>query len=265
MTNPTQTDLKTQQFLITQKNILHELGCDLNTDSIILDFGCGAGKEVYQFRKMGYKAYGCDIDNYYEEVQNRCREEKIINPDETIFAKINRTSYRIPFADETFDYVFSNQVFEHLQNYPEALSEIYRVLKPGGCSLHFFPSRYRPIECHVFVPFAGIFRGYNYLAFWAFLGIRNSYQKGLSFREVAKSNFEYLKNRTTYFTQSKIYNKVSRQFKNASFVEKYFIKYGAGRLRHLYWLSKRLPLIATLIRTFHTRVVFFKKLTLKPL
>jgi len=260
MRKVTEADLKTQQFVKTQKNILNELGCDINADSIILDFGCGAGNEVYQFRKMGYKAYGCDIDNYYYEVQGRCREEKIINPDETIFGKIDRNTYRIPFADETFDYVFSNQVFEHLQNYPEALSEIYRVLKPGGYSLHFFPSGYRLIECHVFVPFAGIFRGYNYLAFWAFLGIRNSYQKGFNFRKVAKGNFEYLHKRTSYLDKSRIYNMVFRQFKNTSFVEQYFIKHGAGRLRHLYWLTKKLPFIASLVRTFHTRVLFFKKL-----
>src|ERR1051326_987056 len=80
MRKVTEADLKTQQFVKTQKNILNELGGDINADSIILDFGCGAGNEVYQFRKMGYKAYGCDIDNYYDEVQNRCREEKIIDP-----------------------------------------------------------------------------------------------------------------------------------------------------------------------------------------
>ena len=38
----------------------------------------------------------------------------------------------LPFADNTFDAVISQAVFEHLQ-YPElAMQEIRRVLKPGG-------------------------------------------------------------------------------------------------------------------------------------
>ena len=219
----TQPQIKESQFVRAHKHILDELGFDLNSHSKILDFGCGAGKEVYQFRKMGYKTYGCDIDNFFEETQNRCKEEGLINPGETIFGTIDMANYRIPFADSSFDYVFSNQVFEHVQNYPEALSEIYRVLKPGGCSLHFFPSRYRPIEAHVFVPFAGVFRSYAYLLFWSFWGIRNSFQKGFGFKKVAGVNHEYLTTRTTYFTKKQIYEKVFSQFKNAAFVEKYLL------------------------------------------
>jgi ubiquinone/menaquinone biosynthesis C-methylase UbiE len=256
-----QQNTAAQKTVRMYRNIMTELGLEMNADSDkILDFGCGAGNEVYQFRKMGYKAYGCDIGNYSDDIQNLCKEEKIIGPNETIFGSIDMANYRIPFADETFDYIFSNQVFEHVQNYPEALSEIYRVLKPGGCSLHLFPSRYRPIECHVFVPLAGIFRGYHYLFFWAFLGIRNSYQKGFSFKKTAKNNYEYLNNRTTYFTKAEISRHVVNQFRNISFIEKYFIKHGGGRLRNIYWLTRKFPFIASLIRTFHTRVIFFKKL-----
>jgi ubiquinone/menaquinone biosynthesis C-methylase UbiE len=164
---------------------LDELGLKLKPGSDkILDFGCGDGGEVYQFRKMGYKAYGCDIDNYSEKIQTLCKEEKIIDPDETVFGIIDMINYRIPFADNTFDYIFSNQVFEHVQNYPQALSEIYRVLKPGGCNLHIFPSRYRLVECHVFVPLAGIFQGYNYLSFWAFLGIKILSRKGFILKKL---------------------------------------------------------------------------------
>ena len=248
--------MKAKKFVQTHKNILKEKGFDITPDSKILDFGCGAGKEVYQFRKMGYKAYGCDIKDVFDDIQKQCEEEKLISPGESIFRKIDMNNYRIPFADETFDYVFSNQVFEHVQNYPEALSEIHRVLKPGGCSLHFFPARYRPVEAHVFVPFAGVFRSYGYLLFWAFFGIRNSYQKGFSFKKVARANREYLTTRTTYFTKTKIYNKVFKQFKNVSFVEKYFIKHGGGRLSSL----KNFPFVASLIRSFHTRAIFFTKL-----
>jgi ubiquinone/menaquinone biosynthesis C-methylase UbiE len=253
----TQQETKARKFVQIHQDILNELGANLIPHSSkILDFGCGKGNETYLFRKMGFKAYGCDIKNSFEATLAVCKEEKLIDADENIFGIIDLNDYRIPFADETFDYVYSNQVFEHVQNYSEALSEIHRVLKPGGTSVHFFPARYRPIECHVFVPFAGIFRGYGYLSFWAFLGIRNPHQKGLSFKEVAKNNHHYLNTRTTYFKKAEIQEKVFHQFENISFIEKYFIKHGGGRLSSF----RNLPFIDSLIRTFHTRAIFFKKL-----
>ena len=38
----------------------------------------------------------------------------------------------MPFPDNSFDAVFLIEVLEHVHNPPKALSEIYRVLKPGG-------------------------------------------------------------------------------------------------------------------------------------
>ena len=49
-----------------------------------------------------------------------------------ILRVISENPYRIPFDDNTFDIVFSDQVFEHVQDYPTAISEIKRVLKPTG-------------------------------------------------------------------------------------------------------------------------------------
>lgn len=39
---------------------------------------------------------------------------------------------RLPFADDSFDLVFSEYVFEHLEDPAAALDEIGRVLRPGG-------------------------------------------------------------------------------------------------------------------------------------
>jgi SAM-dependent methyltransferase len=59
----------------------------------------------------------------------------MIKPEEDIFGTIDLINYRIPFADNTFDIIVSDQVFEHVQNWSEALTEIKRVLKPGVVSL----------------------------------------------------------------------------------------------------------------------------------
>ena len=39
---------------------------------------------------------------------------------------------KLPFADKTFDIVFSTAVLEHLENYDLALKEMYRILNDGG-------------------------------------------------------------------------------------------------------------------------------------
>ena len=47
------------------------------------------------------------------------------------------------FADNTFDYVYSNAVFEHIDDVDNAWREVGRVLKPDGCArigIHLFPS-----------------------------------------------------------------------------------------------------------------------------
>lgn len=45
----------------------------------------------------------------------------------------------IPFPEETFDLVITEDVFEHIVNYERAMEEILRVLKAGGCHIFTVP------------------------------------------------------------------------------------------------------------------------------
>ena len=56
----------------------------------------------------------------------------------SVFFKIE--SGVIPFDDSTFDCIVNNQVFEHVEDIDAVLSEVRRVLKPGGILLSLFPS-----------------------------------------------------------------------------------------------------------------------------
>lgn len=67
---------------------------------------------------------------------------------------------RIPYDDASFDVAFADNVMEHLENPAEVLSEILRVLKPGGVLLfktpnktHYVPTiaRLTPHRFHQFV------------------------------------------------------------------------------------------------------------------
>jgi demethylmenaquinone methyltransferase/2-methoxy-6-polyprenyl-1,4-benzoquinol methylase len=49
--------------------------------------------------------------------------------------RVAASGERIPFADEAFDGVFSAFVFRNLTSVPDTVSEIHRVLRPGGAAV----------------------------------------------------------------------------------------------------------------------------------
>ena len=54
----------------------------------------------------------------------------------------NEDATTLTFADQELSAVLSFDVFEHMEDYPKALAECYRVLKPGGCLLFSVPFLY---------------------------------------------------------------------------------------------------------------------------
>jgi SAM-dependent methyltransferase len=54
----------------------------------------------------------------------------------------------LPFASESFDFVFSNEVIEHVADDRLALAEMVRVTKGNGRILIFCPNRWYPVEQH---------------------------------------------------------------------------------------------------------------------
>jgi len=54
----------------------------------------------------------------------------------------------LPFSPETFDFVLSHEVLEHVQDDRQTLTEICRVLRPGGRLALFCPNRGYPFETH---------------------------------------------------------------------------------------------------------------------
>jgi ubiquinone/menaquinone biosynthesis C-methylase UbiE len=42
----------------------------------------------------------------------------------------------LPYQDNEFDYIISDQVLEHIENPIKAINESYRVLKKGGIAIH---------------------------------------------------------------------------------------------------------------------------------
>jgi SAM-dependent methyltransferase len=254
----------TSRHLKLHLSILSELGHSLVPESQILDFGCGVGAMVAEYRNAGYDAYGCDL-----QVRTTWESRRVMvapgnltpinQADHAFLRQIDAENYRLPFADACFDFVFSDQVLEHVQNHARAFAEMKRVMKPGAISLHIFPAKLKPTEGHVFVPLGGNFQNRYWLTLWALLRVRNSFQTGKGFREVAELNFKYLSGRTNYLSKPEITAAVTACFDNVTFAENHFIKHTYGGARRLYPLVKWAPFIASLYSTFYCRVIFFQK------
>ena len=64
----------------------------------------------------------------------------------------NRITWRegnlesLPFDDGTFDAMYSSRVFQHVDNPARAVSEVMRVLKPGGTFAIFLQNKLNPLN-----------------------------------------------------------------------------------------------------------------------
>lgn len=222
-----------------QLQMWRRIGFEPTSGTRMLDFGCGGGERVDEFRRLGYEAFGCDVllpPRAVGALQHSIAQ-RIIRP-------IQVTPYRIPFDDRSFDLVFSVTVFEHVQNYDEALAEIRRVLRPGGLAVHVFPPPWKFLETHVFVPYASVIQARWWLYLWALLGVRNRFQRGYPAKRTADVNYAFLKHETNYLPKSRIRAHVLRHFDECLFAEE-----AAFPARH-YALFQRLPALLPAYRTW---------------
>jgi SAM-dependent methyltransferase len=248
------TSNKLSAELASKINIIMELGCFLDSDSVLLDFGCGKGKMVKELSDHGYQVFGCDtkFDFVAGDDTDLLLQQEIIR-------KIDLINYSLPFKDNTFDFIFSQSVFEHVKNYPETISEIARVLKPNGCCLHLFPSRNRFIEPHVFVPFATVLISRPWLYIWTYLGIRNQFTTSLKAKETSELFYNYLLNETNYLSKKQLIAYFGKQFEDVKFCEDLSIKYSPHKGKIIHSILKYFPFIFSVYSTFRTRIIFMRK------
>jgi ubiquinone/menaquinone biosynthesis C-methylase UbiE len=91
---------------------------------LILDLGCGGGRH-----------YFCE----YGRVIGIDPVLPLLQMAGKIYDEVYQTNgFKLPFADNTFDYVVSSDVLGHIgtENKDLLFSEIYRVLKKGGRTVH---------------------------------------------------------------------------------------------------------------------------------
>jgi len=91
----------------------------------LLDIGSGRGDFLDAFSALGYEVAGTDISPLAACDRVRC---------------CNLECEPLPFEDNSFDFVFSKSVIEHLHAPHHLVSGAFRVLKPGGVAVIMTPS-----------------------------------------------------------------------------------------------------------------------------
>lgn len=120
----------------------------------ILDYGCGQGEVVAAGLGRGLDVWGAEVFYGGGHGHRETVARKGLLGNRVLEIRRGIT----PFEDGSFDFVFHNQVFEHVPDLNEVLQEIRRILKPGGIMLSLFPSREVLREGHCGVPLAHRFR-----------------------------------------------------------------------------------------------------------
>jgi ubiquinone/menaquinone biosynthesis C-methylase UbiE len=104
---------------------------DLKSNSSVLEVGCGSGGyAIHIAGKVGCRVVGLDVNAPGIRNANQLAAARGLAL-RTQFVECD-ASKSLPFEDESFHAVFSNDVLCHLLGRPKVLCEMFRVLKPGG-------------------------------------------------------------------------------------------------------------------------------------
>ena len=103
----------------------------------LLDLGAGAGRHAFEAMRRGARVTALDADP--AEVKDVSWMLKgLVDDDRTVAANggsgraLVGNALALPFSDGSFDRVIAAEVLEHIPDDRQAISELARVLRPGG-------------------------------------------------------------------------------------------------------------------------------------
>ena len=103
----------------------------------ILDVGCGIGIYVRHFRRFSDDVHGVEVE-----------PERVAEASAELPNIVEGRGEALPYLDDHFDLVFSNEVVEHVDDDRRTAAEMVRVTRPGGSIVIFAPNRLYPFETH---------------------------------------------------------------------------------------------------------------------
>lgn len=202
---PLQTSLE-KAFTVSGKN---------PSEYKILDVGCGRGLTIANLLQLGFDVYGAEATKKKVDLAKRGLAAVGENSDRVIQLNLKDGSYPLP--SESFDFIYSDNVIEHVTDLTVFVEEISRMTKPDGAGFHIFPSKWKPVEVHLRIPFVHFLpkNRFRYYAIRLAMSVgfdpewvRNS---GKRANEAAEDYYWFLNDDTYYRSLSTI----KKQFKTA--------------------------------------------------
>jgi ubiquinone/menaquinone biosynthesis C-methylase UbiE len=102
----------------------------MRPESHVLEVGCGVGLDSMQMARHGLRVTAVDLTVVGPATATRRAEANKADA-----AYLCADAEGLPFADATFDYVYSFGVMHHAPDTQKCIDETYRVLRPGGEAL----------------------------------------------------------------------------------------------------------------------------------
>ncbi|MEZ4471392.1 MAG: methyltransferase domain-containing protein [bacterium] len=100
----------------------------LSASRDVLEVGCGTGMILKEIAPVARHAVGIDISR---GMLGQAQERGL--------HVVEGSATALPFADASFDFVYSFKVLAHVEGIHQALEEVSRVLRPGGqAALEFY-------------------------------------------------------------------------------------------------------------------------------
>src|SRR5690606_29394462 len=129
------------------KDIERYSGGSVPARARLLDMACGCGTFVFFGLLNGLDVWGIDPQDWKLELNNaKCGVYGY--PADWKSRFIKAVGERLPFPDAHFDFVVSYQTLEHVQSVDICISEMARVLKPGGALFLHAPDYRSTFEGH---------------------------------------------------------------------------------------------------------------------
>lgn len=154
-----------------------------------LDIGCSTGFMTSLYATRFKYVLGTDIDE--PAVQYAARE----NRSTVNLAWSVHDSQQMGFRDESFDVITCSHIYEHVPDARRLMTEIYRLLKPGGICFFSAGNRLSLIEPHYKIPLLSVMPKWMAHRYLKLLGKGNFYYEthlGLGGLRKLVSEFEII-------------------------------------------------------------------------